>query len=196
MKIDKDFIEEYSAEYPNYTTYDKGDVEYNYLINQIKKDKNVSKDVFARICLWKSGGDASYCPVKSKHFNNFNVLYKDRIDKATEFINATKVETDERGIEALITKAINILDEAPGIGVVYAATILHFIFPDEIPIIDRHAIGTLKSADKLNNNFPLTGIEIKHFIEFKKVIFEIKKENPTCSLREIDRALYTYDKTI
>jgi len=83
-----------------------------------------------------------------------------------------------------------ILDEAYGIGAPVASTILHFIYPDRFPIIDfrtaeaLHHFGLIESPK----------VSAKAYAAFKDAIRGIRERHDRWSLRQIDMALFAYDK--
>ena len=68
-----------------------------------------------------------------------------------------------------------------------ASTILHFMYPDKFPIKDVRTVGTLRDKDLLGEK-----------VSYKDYRTEIFKIYDNCkgefSLRQIDRALFTYNE--
>jgi len=82
-----------------------------------------------------------------------------------------------------------ILDELYGIGVPVASTILHFMYPDRYPIMDVRTVEVLNFAGYLKSKQR----NQRQYIPFRATILALMQQY-RCSLREIDRALFAYDK--
>ena len=80
--------------------------------------------------------------------------------------------------------------ELDGIGAPIGSTILHFIYPDKFPIMDVRTceslfhLGYIKSKSRDEKRYPM----------FRKAILDIQKQCDQYSLRQIDKALFAYDK--
>ncbi len=83
-----------------------------------------------------------------------------------------------------------ILDGAYGIGAPVASTILHFIYPDRFPIIDFRTAETLFYFGYIES----PKVSAKGYMAFRDAILQIQKQYPEYSLRQIDMALFAYDK--
>lgn len=80
----------------------------------------------------------------------------------------------------------------PGIGAPSGSTLLHFIAPDVIPIIDVRTVEVLHEARLLSSKQR----DLAHYEEFRLAVKRIKERCPGWSLREIDRALFAYHKLV
>jgi DNA-binding GntR family transcriptional regulator len=80
----------------------------------------------------------------------------------------------------------------PGVEAATGSTILHFIHPHQIPIIDVRTIGTLFAARLISTDRK----DLEHYEEFRQAIEKIRRACPAWSLREIDRALFAYHKQV
>ena len=83
-----------------------------------------------------------------------------------------------------------ILDEAYGIGAPVASTILHFIYPDRFPIIDFRTAEALHHFGLIES----PRVSAKGYTAFRDAILDIRKRHDRWSLRQIDMALFAYDK--
>ena len=173
MIIDDAFIQKW---HPVYDKTEKDEPEYQCLIKATSADiiysgtigMNTLKDIYK----WKS-------PRLSKIVTPDNYpLYSERIQRTVQL-----QEEAER---------LSVISQ-PGlrIGVVLGSTILHFIYPDAFPIMDVRTIGALKEGKYLGSKTP----SIPLYVLFREIILSIRRDNPSWTLRQIDRALFAYHKT-
>lgn len=85
---------------------------------------------------------------------------------------------------------IKFLLRLPGVGVPVASTILHFIYPNTFPIVDRRTAGVLEHFSLLKSRS--TGFTNYH--NYFAAIHDIRVKLRIWSLRDIDRAIFTYHK--
>ncbi len=83
-----------------------------------------------------------------------------------------------------------ILDDAYGIGAPVASTILHFIYPDRFPIIDFRTAEALYHFGRIES----PKVSAKRYAAFREAILDIRKQHSGWSLRQIDMALFAFDK--
>lgn len=83
-----------------------------------------------------------------------------------------------------------ILDDAYGIGAPVASTILHFTYPDRFPIIDFRTAEALYHFGLIES----PKVSAKGYAAFRDAILDIRKRHDRWSLRQIDMALFAYDK--
>lgn len=83
-----------------------------------------------------------------------------------------------------------ILDELHGIGAPVASTILHFTYPDKFPIIDVRTAEALCSLGYIES----PKVNTKRYTAFRDAVLCIQKLHPQFTLRQIDMALFAYDK--
>ena len=170
LKIDYEFI---SARHPKYDQIANDEVEYSNLVALVKKEveqkSTISKETFIRILNWKSPRVKGIV-----RLNEFYIYEKGISD-------AHNAEEDEKLI---------ILLRMYGIGTPVGSTILHFMYPNSFPIIDMRTAETLYYAGRIKSKLT----DFSHYASFRSEILKIARENPSFSLREIDRALFTYHK--
>jgi len=170
LKIDCDFI---STWHPKYDQIANDETEYRNLVALVKKEigqkSTVSKETFIRILNWKSPR------VKG-------------IVRLNEFYIYEKVIGAAYGAEE--NKKLIILLRLYGIGTPVGSTILHFMYPNSFPIIDIRTAETLHYAGRIKSSLTY----FSHYASFRSEMLKIAKENPSFTLREIDRALFTYHK--
>lgn len=80
----------------------------------------------------------------------------------------------------------------PGVGAPTGSTIIHFIHPKTMPIIDVRTVETLFEAGRISAKQR----NLEHYEEFRKAIDKIKRDCPGWTLRQIDRALFAYHKGV
>jgi len=82
-----------------------------------------------------------------------------------------------------------------GVGFSIASTILHFIYPDDYPIIDVRTIEALQLLGYLDKDTKMTAIRgtKEGYDSYRSKIFEISKKSKR-TLREVDKALFKYHK--
>jgi thermostable 8-oxoguanine DNA glycosylase len=83
-----------------------------------------------------------------------------------------------------------ILDELYGIGAPVASTILHFTYPDQFPIIDVRTAEALCRLGYIESS----KVSTKRYTAFRDAILCIQKQHPRYTLRQIDMALFAFDK--
>jgi hypothetical protein len=173
--IDDAFIREW---HPRYDDTEKDEPEYQRLKTIVGQERGVtgtiSKATFLDIWKWK-GAMRVIGHVKIEE-------YETRY--ATAFGHATS-EPPERRLNALM--------DLPGVGAPTGSTVIHFLHPETMPIIDVRTVTTLFKAGYI----PTRGRDLKHYDAFRKAIDEkIRKPWPHWTLRQIDRALFAYHKWI
>lgn len=174
LTLDVAFVAEW---HPKYTEDDEG--EYDAIRQQVSADISrsgtMSMAAFFRIAKWKGANRRpSLLPHDSKKYER---------DFAERF-RACLAETDGRKLPALF-------DPKPsGVGAPFASTLVHFMCPTTMPIIDRRTAEVLQFAQLL----PTRQTTIKHYEPFRLAIRKISGVCPGYSLRQIDRALFAYHK--
>jgi len=94
-------------------------------------------------------------------------------------------ETTHEGLK------LHILRILEGVGVPVASTFLHFMHPDKFPIFDVHVRSSLKKAGKWNRSVDDQSADA--WSEYIDIMRNLSK-NLNVTLRELDKALWSYDK--
>jgi len=170
LKIDHNFISKW---HPKYDEIANDEAEYKNLVDlteiEIQEKGTISKATFIRILNWKSPRVKGIV-----RLNEFNVY--------------------ERGVSAAYSaeenEKLKTLIRLRGIGPPVGSTILHFIYPNSFPIIDIRTAETLYYAGRIKSK----STYFSHYASFRSEMLKIAKENPSFTLREIDRALSAYHK--
>jgi hypothetical protein len=97
-------------------------------------------------------------------------------------------EPPERKLAALLAPGVKL----PGVEAPTGSTILHFMHPHSMPIIDVRTVEVLYAAGLLSTDRR----DLAHYEEFRQAIEGIRHRCPGWSLREIDRALFAYHKQL
>lgn len=169
-KIDDYFIKLW---HPLYDTTENDEQEYQEITIVVEKEVSeigtITKPTFIRILEWKAA--------RLKGIVKLN-----EYDMYAEAIRAA-IESPE---EYKLTK----LTILYGVGVPLASTILHFIYPENFPIMD------IRTAEVLHRDCYIESVrrDEKNYHPFRSVILRIKQQYPQWSLRQIDRALFAYHK--
>ena len=170
VKIDHSFI---STWHPKYDEIASDEDEYKNLViltnTEIREKCTVSRQTFIRILNWKSPRVKGIV-----RLDEFSVYGKG-------ISAAYSAEENEK---------LKILIRLYGIGTPVGSTILHFIYPNSFPIIDIRTAETLYYACRIKSK----STDFSHYASFRSEMLKIAKENPSFTLREIDRALSAYHK--
>jgi hypothetical protein len=168
--IDKKFINKWGPRYVERSTGDNY-IGYENLLKKVSKDISrgiISKPTFIQILVWKTPRLKGI--IRLNHFEYYNKGLK-QVLKSPE------------------SEKLQILDDLYGIGVPFASTILHFIYPDKFPIMDVRVTEVLCDFGYLE----VKSRSPKNYIKFRDVILAIVQEFG-CSIRELDCALFAYHK--
>jgi hypothetical protein len=95
-------------------------------------------------------------------------------------------EPPERKLAALIAPGV------PGVEAATGSTIIHFMHPESMPIIDVRTCDVLFAAGLISNDRK----NLAHYEEFRRAIEGISRRCPRWTLRQIDRALFAYHKQV
>ncbi len=148
--------------------------EYNEILETIQKqDLRIDKATFQKLYDWKAKRSKKYLEVE-KNYELYESALKEILDLKDEEKIKFYLKTNER-------------KKLPGILDPVASTILHFMYPDKFPIKDVRTVGTLRDKGLLTGKVS--------YNEYRKVILEIRENcGEEFSLRQIDRALFTYNE--
>jgi hypothetical protein len=168
--IDHSFI---TTWHPKYDEIANDEAEYRNLVAltnmEIREKCTISRQTFIGILNWKSPRVKGIV-----RLNEFSVYEKG--------ISAAYSAEENEKLKTLI--------QLRGIGTPVGSTILHFIYPNSFPIIDIRTAETLCYARRIKSK----STDFSNYISFRLEMLKIAKENPSFTLREIDRALFAYHK--
>ena len=169
-RIDAAFIEKWSGKFDAGA---RGEERYLCLVSKVKaeieKKGYLTKPTFIDIVNWKS-------PRVRPVFENGDFrIYKKGIVKCLSLKDDDKLPS---------------LMELPGIGAPIGSTILHFIYPDKFPIMDVRTCEALYGLGYIVSK----ARDEKRYPAFRGAILDIQKRHRRYSLRQIDKALFAYNK--
>jgi hypothetical protein len=168
--IDGPFIEKWESVFDSSardrTVYDK-------LVSRVKRDVEkygyITRPTFIQLVNWKS---ARIRPIfENRDFKEYRAGIK----------KCLAADDDEK---------MAILDELHGVGAPVASTILHFTYPDRFPVIDFRTAETLYHFGYIES----PRVSAKKYAIFRDAILRIREQCPQYSLRQIDMALFAFNK--
>lgn len=150
IRIDDVFIQKWA---PMYEEKDEGD--YDEIIAIVTRDLNavgtISKNTFLRIWNWKGAMRV----IRHVQLDKYETLYAEAFRRAA-------VAPPQRKLYVLIEPSVKL----PGVDAPTGSTVLHFMHPDIMPIIDVRAVGTLRQAGLVTTN----NRDLEHYEEYRKAI--------------------------
>jgi hypothetical protein len=174
--IDDSFISEW---HPKYDSTENDEADYRRLVAAVAFDMastgTICLDTFVGIWHWKGAMRV----IRHVQIEEYETVY------APAFRHAAS-EPPERKLSVLLGPTTKL----PGIEAATGSTILHFMHPDIMPIIDVRTIEVLFDAGLIATERR----DLAHYEEFRQAISTIKRTCPRWSLRQIDRALFAYHK--
>ena len=168
-KLDENFIDKWAI-------VDVGEYEYNNIIklvkNDIKTQNTITKSTLESILNWKSA--RSKGNIQKREYEEYSSTF-------------TEILSGENKIEKL--------NDLYGIGISIASTILHFVYPDDYPIVDVRTVEALQLLGYLANDVKMSTIRdtIEGYYTYRSIILEIFKKVKR-KLRKIDKALFKFHK--
>ncbi len=149
--------------------------QYNKLKEKVKieisKSKTLKEETFKEIYGWKTRNRSK------RHLDSDLKLYTKAISR---LLNEPNIE-----------KKIKTIADLSGIRFPVASTVLHFIYPEDFPIIDVRTVKVLWDKGMLDRKL---GDKINDYITYREKILKIKEICKEFSIRSIDRALFTYSE--
>ena len=139
--------------------------------SEISKSKTLKEETFQEIYGWKTRNRSK------RHLDSDLKLYLDAISK---LLNEPSIE-----------KKIETIAGLSGIRFPVASTVLHFVYPEDFPIIDVRTVKVLWDKGMLDRKL---GDNMKDYTTYREKIMKIKEICKESSLRSIDRALFTYNE--
>jgi hypothetical protein len=174
--IDDAFINEW---HPKYDWTESDEDEYQELVAIVSRDiasaGTVSKSTFLRMWNWKGATRV----IRHVAIAAYDTLYAPAFRRAAS-------QTPERKLATLIAPGVKL----PGVEAATGSTLIHFMHPDSMPIIDVRTCEVLFAAGLISTDRK----DLAHYEEFRKAIDGIRRRCPRWTLRQIDRALFAYHK--
>lgn len=176
--IDNAFIREW---HPKYDETENDEAEYQRLVaivyRELASAGTVSKSTFLRIWNWKGAMRV----IGHVLIDAYDTLYAPAFRRAAS-------EPPERKLAVLIAPAVKL----PGVEAATGSTLIHFMHPDSMPIIDVRTCEVLFASGLISTDRK----DLAHYEEFRRAIDGIKSRCPGWTLRQIDRALFAYHKQV
>ena len=180
LQIDDRFIRHWE---PKYDDRGVGDDyrEYTELIqiahNEVERTGMISKKTFLSIWKWKGAMRV----IRRVKLDEYDARYAPAFAKAY-------ASPPEQKLHALLADA-----KLPGIEAPTGSTLIHFMFPDLMPIIDVRTVEVLHHAGRISTKQR----NLAHYEEFRQAINRIRREcREPWSVRQIDKALFAYHKLV
>ncbi len=178
LVIDDEFIREWE---PKYDLIENDEEEYQRLLPEVARDmastKTISERTFLAIWKWKGATRVIGHVVLAA----YGTLYAPAFRRAAS-------ELPDRKLAALIAPGVKL----PGVEAATGSTVIHFMHPQLMPIIDVRTIGVLFVARLISTESK----DLAHYEEFRRAIDGIRRRCPSWTLRQIDRALFAYHKLV
>lgn len=179
-QIDDAFIRKW---HPKYDETEGDDPDYSKLVREVAREigpdraGTISKDTFLAIWKWKGAIRVK----RHLKMEQYDTLY------APAFKRAASKPPGQMLAEILAPGV-----KLPGVGAPSGSTVIHFMHPKSMPIIDVRTVEVLFKACLVSTKQR----DLQHYDEFRLAIQEIGRRCPGWSLREIDRALFAYHKQV
>ena len=181
LQIDDRFIRQWE---PKYDDPGVGDdyQDYGHLIqvvpDEAKRIGTISKKTFLSIWKWKGAMRV----IRHVKLDEFEARYAPALALAYS-------SPPERKLHALLADAVKL----PGVEAPTGSTLIHFMFPDLMPIIDVRTVEVLHHAGRISTKQR----DLAHYEEFRQAINRIRREcRAAWSVRQIDKALFAYHKLV
>jgi len=174
FRIDDAFIEKWHKQYAEHD-----EEEYERLVAQIgletRSTLTMSEETFKKLYKWKTRN-------RTKRFlkmAEYQTLY------APAFKRCLLAPKEQKLAELVADQ-----NKLPGVDTATATTIIHFLHPQAMPIMDVRTVEVLSDFGYI----PASRVSFQAYEKFRAAIDLIAKELPGCSYRLIDRALFAYHK--
>ena len=162
---------------PRYDRIAGDEPEYRRLVNavarEIARTGTISKETFLDIWKWKGAMRV----IRHVRLEEYDTRYAESFRRAVS-------APPQRRLYLLIEPSVKL----PGVEVATGSTLLHFMDPETMPIIDVRTIGVLFAAGLISTDHK----DLEHYEEFRQAIHGIKFRCPGWNLRQVDRALFAY----
>lgn len=172
--IDENFIREW---HPRYDRIADDEPEYRRLVelvaSELASKGTISKETFLAIWAWKGAMRV----IRFINIEEYESLY------AEAFRRAYAAAPHHR-LQALIGPGVKL----PGVEAATGSTLLHFMDPETMPIIDVRTIGVLFAAKLISSRQK----DLDHYDGFRRAIDSVRSSCPNWTIRQIDRALFAY----
>lgn len=177
-QLDEEFIYTWERRYDD---HESDEPEYQRLIWCVNRDMEIGGSInietFKDIWKWKK----AWRVFGKIDLSQFDTEYRDAFLRASRKLTGNPLQY-----------LCGPSHKLPGIAEPTASTILHFILPSEIPIIDIRTVETLFLFKRIS--FVKRSQFYQGYPEFRAAISRIHDTFPKFTLRQIDRALFSFHK--
>jgi hypothetical protein len=178
LQIDDAFIRQWE---PEYDRTESDEDAYKTLVALVAEEfgstGTISMQTFLAIWSWKGATRV----IRHVRLDDYDSLYAPAFRRAAS-------EPTGRKLAALLGPGVKL----PGVEAATGSTLLHFIHPHSMPIIDVRTVEVLFEAGLISTKQR----NLAHYEEFRQAVAGIRSRCPTWSLRQIDRALFAYHKQV
>jgi len=178
LRIDDDFVRQW---HPRYDDTECDEPQYQSILRAVASDLSasgtISRETFLDIWKWKK----AIRKIGAVRMDQYEAIYRQAFRLAAS-------DPPERKLARLLTPGIKL----PGVEAPSGSTLLHFMHPQLMPIIDVRTVEVLFEAGLISGKQR----NLAHYEEFRHAIDEIRRRCPGWTLRQIDRALFAYHKQI
>jgi hypothetical protein len=145
---------------------------------EINSNRTLTQKTFLEIWKWKGAMRV----IRFVKLEEYDSLYAPAFRRAAEAPPERKLYELLEGTKKL-----------PGVGAPTGSTLIHFIHPEIMPIIDVRTVEVLYAAGRISTELR----ELESYEEYRAAIDRIKREcAKSTTLRKIDRALFAYHKLV
>lgn len=177
-RLDEEFIYTWERRYDD---HESDEPDYQRLIRRVNRDMeiigSIDIETFKDIWKWKK----AWRVFGKIDLSLFDTKYRDAFLRASQNLTGNPLQY-----------LCGPSHKLPGIAEPTASTILHFILPSEIPIIDIRTVETLFFLKRIS--FVKRSNFYQGYPEFRATISKIHDTFPKFTLRQIDRALFSFHK--
>ncbi len=181
------------------TQWEKANISYQNYVNYIKrKIKKFELHLIDLLYIRNfKGGNASIheeetsVDTKLKEYSkHLEEIDREFGNKQLRELSEEELESLKKKVQSFIQLTKNRMTAIDGFKSSYASALLHFYFPDLIPILDRRVLNGVGIEVEKNSQGQVINIE-EHYPELIDKFFDYLKKNPTKSLRDYDKECFT-----
>jgi len=181
------------------TQWEKADLSYQNYINYIERKTERFELTLIDLLYVRNfkGGNASIheqegsVNVKLKKYStHLKEIYQEFCDKELKDLSKEELESLKRKVQAFIRLTSDSETAIDGFKSSFASALLHFYFPNLIPILDKRVLNGAGINVEKNKQGQVINIE-RHYSDLIDKFYIYLKNNPTKSLRDYDKECFT-----
>ena len=177
LAITREFVKHWVKEYDERFKWSvelQVELEIRQWLDKLAEPKYLDKKYFVKLGWWKA----------RRQMKNYLANDESLIIQSTR--SAYQAIKEQQKLDILTKQK-----KLKGVGVPVASTILHFLHSDKFPIFDVHVRSSLKKAGKWDRSVDDQSADA--WSEYVDIMRNLSK-NLNVTLRELDKALWSYDK--